>query len=294
LRQLNISNCLIVLEPLSTGSNIEDVRLLMLRNSYAAALARLGPWAILALGPRHSPTTTKLIEQLLDQDTLTSSLLEKILLEARQAATTSTTPDFSSLLEGQFELFYTNGDFRGDAAQLAKDWHEAYGDPVPDQPGNYEVTNSALSDCAQDIGHVVSALLDGPFDALRGLSFQSVENIPSTMQEQLAAYLVRDSLLNKGLPLQGAKAHILLAGAQLAFQTNPQALLNSGPSRQQTQADLIQRIVKSRTPGTRAVTLDRLPQLNAQSDAVDKTRGRKLAQELLAAFEQQRRSSSAP
>ena len=106
LRQLNISNSLIILEPLSSSSNIEDVRVLMLRNSYAAAMARLGPWTILALGPRHSPTTTMLVEQLLDQDTLTTNQLEKILLEARQAATTPTTPDFSSLLEGQFELFY--------------------------------------------------------------------------------------------------------------------------------------------------------------------------------------------
>ncbi len=187
-----------------------------------------------------------------------------------------------------------DGVFKGDAAQLAKNWHEAYGDPIPDQPGNYEVTDYALSDCAQDIGQVVSALLDGPFDALGGVAFQSVENIPWMMQEQLAANLVQDSLLNKGLPLQGAKAHILLAGAQLAFQTNPRALLNSGPSRQQTQADLIQRIVKSRAPGTRAVTLDRLPQLNSQSDATDKTRGRSLAQELLAAFEQQHGSSTAP
>jgi hypothetical protein len=186
------------------------------------------------------------------------------------------------------------GVFKDDAAQLAKNWHEAYGDPVPDQPGNYEVTNYTLSDCAQDIGYVVSALLDGPFDALGGKAFQSVENIPWTMQEQLAAYLVRDSLLNRGLPLQSAGAHILLAGAQLAFQTNPRALLNSGPSRQQTQADLIQRIVQSRAPGIRAVTLDRLPQLDSQSDAADKTRGRNLAQELLATFEQQHGSSTAP
>jgi hypothetical protein len=106
LRQLNIRNCLIVLEPLSTNSDTEDVRVLMLRNSYATALAQLGPWTVLALGPRHCPTTTMLIEQLHDQDILTVDQLEKDLLEARRRAAELATEDFKFLLEGQFELFY--------------------------------------------------------------------------------------------------------------------------------------------------------------------------------------------
>lgn len=103
LRKLNISNCLIVLEPLSTGSSFEDLRVLMLRNSYAMALARLGSWTVLALSPRHTSTTTRFIERLLNEETLTASWLEKIVQEARQQ-----TPlfSFNSLLEGQYDLFY--------------------------------------------------------------------------------------------------------------------------------------------------------------------------------------------
>ncbi|HYU73902.1 MAG TPA: tetratricopeptide repeat protein [Ktedonobacteraceae bacterium] len=100
LRHLGISNAVIVLEPLSTGSTFEDVRVLMLRNSYAAALARLGPWTVLAIGPEHGSTTTKLIEQLLHEATLTTDLLENIIYQPR------TEPSFNRLLEGQFELFY--------------------------------------------------------------------------------------------------------------------------------------------------------------------------------------------
>jgi len=103
LRRLNISKSLIVLEPLSTGSMFEDVRVLMLRNSYAAALARLGPWTVLAIGPKHSSATTRMVERLLQADVLKTKLLENIVQEARQQTTLSS---FSSLLEGQFELFY--------------------------------------------------------------------------------------------------------------------------------------------------------------------------------------------
>jgi hypothetical protein len=103
LRQLSISNSLIILEPLSTGSNIEDIRVLLLRNSYAAALARLGAWTILAIGPRHCPTTTRLVQQLLNVDPLTTDQLEIMVQEARRDTTPSS---FDNLLEGQFELFY--------------------------------------------------------------------------------------------------------------------------------------------------------------------------------------------
>jgi hypothetical protein len=180
----------------------------------------------------------------------------------------------------------SNAAFTDEAEELAHNWSEAYGDPIPDQPDRYRVTNYILSECAQDIGHVVAALLDGPFDALEGQSFQGIDNLLWSTQKQEAASLVRDSLLTNGLPLQGATAHILLAGAQLAFQINPQALVTGGPSRRQTQADLIRRIIESRAPGTRAATLDDMPQDDSQLETHDKATGFNLALELLAEFKQ--------
>lgn len=186
-----------------------------------------------------------------------------------------------------------NISFETDAVRLEKSWNEAYGDPVPGQPGCYEITDYVLSECTQDIEKVVAALLDEPFDALGGKSFKEITDIPWTIQEQRAALLVRDSLLYQDLPLEGERPRILLAGAQLAFQENPQALVNSGNSRQKTQADLIERIVSSRTPGTRGPGDPRpLPQLNQQSDASDQAKGRKLAEAMLAAFDSAQHSEN--
>jgi hypothetical protein len=103
LRQLHITSSLIVLEPLSTGLNVEDARVLLLRNRYAAALARLGSWTVLATGPRHSTTTTNLLEQLLNTDPLTIEILENIVQIARKQTSAFS---FDSFLEGQFEIFY--------------------------------------------------------------------------------------------------------------------------------------------------------------------------------------------
>ena len=186
-----------------------------------------------------------------------------------------------------------NISFETDAIGLEKSWNEAYGDPVPSQPGSYEITDYVLSECTQDIDRVVVALMDGPFDALGGKSFKEIQDIPWTMQEQLAALLVRDSLLYTDLPLEGERPRILLAGAQLAFQANPQALVNKGPSRQKTQADLIDRIVSSRAPGIRGPSDPRpLPELDQQSDESDRAKGRNLALAWLAEFDSKQHSEN--
>jgi|GEM_PF-1636967 len=183
--------------------------------------------------------------------------------------------------------------FEADALRLEKSWNEAYGDSIPGQPCSYEITDYVLSGCAQDIEKVVAALLDGRFDVLGGKSLKEIKGIPWTRKEQDDALLVRDSLLKEDTRLQGERARILLAGAQLAFQERPQALINSGPSRQKTQADLIKRIVSRRTPGTRGPGDPRpLPPLNAQSDASDQATGRKRAEAMLAAFDSAQHSQN--
>ncbi len=99
LRQLGISRSLIILEPLSTGSTFEDSRVLMLRNSYASALARLGTWTVLAIGPRRS-SSSLLVQQLLQADQLTDDKLEALVQQARQQARPG------RVLEDQYSLVY--------------------------------------------------------------------------------------------------------------------------------------------------------------------------------------------
>jgi hypothetical protein len=98
LRQLGISRSLIILEPLSTGSYFEDIRVLLLRNSYAANLARLGTWTVLAVGPRRS--SYPLIQQLLEAEKLSAGQLEDMLLKARQQKRSG------HFLDDQFSLTY--------------------------------------------------------------------------------------------------------------------------------------------------------------------------------------------
>jgi hypothetical protein len=180
----------------------------------------------------------------------------------------------------------SSGAFATDAKRLEESWDEAYGDSVPGKSDGYKITDYVLSECVQDIEEVVKALLDKPFDALGGKPFKDLKHIPWTRQEQSAALLVCNSLLHKDRPLQGERARILLAGAQLAFLENPEGLLNGGRSRQKTQADLIHRIVSNRTPGTRGrYDPTPLPQLNQQTDESDKVKGRDVAHAMLAEFE---------
>jgi hypothetical protein len=186
----------------------------------------------------------------------------------------------------------SSGVFVSDAKRLEERWNEAYGNPGTS--GAYEISDYVLSECAQDIEKIVLALLDETFDALGGKSFKDLKGIPWTKQEQRAALLVRDSLLQEKRSLQGERPRILLAGAQLAFQERPQALVNTGPSPQKTQADLIKRIVESRIPGTRGPNDPKpLPQLNQQSDESDKAKGLDLAKVLLAEFEKRHAQKTA-
>lgn len=178
-----------------------------------------------------------------------------------------------------------SGAFTAEAEQLQKRWNEAYGDPIADQPGSYRISQYVLSECEQDIPKVVAALLEHPFDALAGKALSNINDIPWTQQEQRAALLVRESLLQEDVRLQGTRPRVLLAGAQLAFQERPQCLMYAGNARYKTQSDLIKRIVESRVPGTRAAVLDALPPLNQQSNEADQAQGRKLAEAMLAAFD---------
>ncbi len=98
LRLLGVSRSLIILEPLSTGATFEDSRVLLLRNNYAAALARLGTWTVLAIGPR--PDTAPLVRQLLTPAKLVANELEDLVLQAYHDGG----PELS--LQDQFGLYY--------------------------------------------------------------------------------------------------------------------------------------------------------------------------------------------
>lgn len=176
------------------------------------------------------------------------------------------------------------GRFANDANRLQKSWNEAYGEPVPDQLDRYQILDYVLSSCEQDIEKVVAALLEGAFDALNGKSFQDIEGIPWTGEKQDGALIVRKSLLQEDTKLQGTEPRILLAGAQFAFQERPQRLVYAGASRQKTQSDLVERILQSRAPGVRTIPKS-LRELNQQSDDADRAKGRKLAEEMLAAID---------
>ncbi|HEX2913606.1 MAG TPA: hypothetical protein VH186_22575 [Chloroflexia bacterium] len=80
LRLLGINRSLLILEPLPTGSDFEDLRVLLLRNFYAASLARLGNWVVLCTGPDHSVAAW--LSQLLDSARLLPVDLEEVVRQA--------------------------------------------------------------------------------------------------------------------------------------------------------------------------------------------------------------------
>jgi hypothetical protein len=105
--QQTLSPGLIILEPLTTWSVSEDIRVLMLRNSYAAQLARLGAWTVLAIGPRSDARSDHIINDLLQQIVNTENpapMLEEWVNTAQAKLAQSET---SRLLEQQIDLYYS-------------------------------------------------------------------------------------------------------------------------------------------------------------------------------------------
>lgn len=165
--------------------------------------------------------------------------------------------------------------FAPEASALSQTWLETYG-------GETAGKDFALADYTADLDAVVEALLIAPFDALDGKGFAEVNEIRWTAADQQKASSIRDSLLKEGVAFGSKETRILLAGAQLAFQQNPTGLLNTGPSRQKTQADLINHIVRNRVGGVRgeATTRGTTRPTSATTEA-DKAKGRELAKSLL-------------
>ncbi len=176
--------------------------------------------------------------------------------------------------------------FGSEATKLAQGWNQLYGEPVAGQPNTYQIKDFALSECAADIPAVVKALLDSPFEALDRRTFKDVDKVRWSALDQQAALKIRDSLLQPGLSLDSGKPSVLIAGAQLAFQQNPQALLSSAvpTTRTKTQTDLIAKILASRVSGTRAATTRPTSAAPLQTNA-DRDTGKALAEALLAEFD---------
>ncbi|HEX2911218.1 MAG TPA: hypothetical protein VH186_10450 [Chloroflexia bacterium] len=141
--------------------------------------------------------------------------------------------------------------FGNEAAILRQNWNRAYGEPVEGEPGVYAINDYLLSECEQDIEAVVSALLDAPFEALDNQSFKALKSLCWNASDQQTATKVSASLLKKGLPLPTSNPRQLLAGAQLAFQQQPEELLNEGAANRKTQLDLLKQILQTREPGRR-------------------------------------------
>jgi len=105
LGNLKLLDALLVLEARTTGVASEDLRVLLLRNSYAVALARFGV-SVLALGPRpvarlgHSPVDA-LLWQLGGADGLAPAALELLVQAARLQLLGG-----EDWIEGQVELYY--------------------------------------------------------------------------------------------------------------------------------------------------------------------------------------------
>jgi hypothetical protein len=106
LNSMRLADSLLVLEVRGADSQSGDIKLLLLRNRFVAALARLG-LTVLALGPRpiaqlgHSPADM-LIQQLVQAPELDVATLEKKLHEARQALLAAD----SDVLRAQLDLYY--------------------------------------------------------------------------------------------------------------------------------------------------------------------------------------------
>lgn len=176
--------------------------------------------------------------------------------------------------------------FAAEATTLARRWNTAYGEQVGGKGDNYQIKDFALPECAADIPAVVKAMLETPFEALDRQAFSDIKEIRWSKTDQQAALKIKDSLIKPGQPLVSVNPRILLAGAQLAFQENPQALLNSNipVPKTKTQADLIKKILEGREPGTRAA-IDRSKLTPPEQEASDKAKGQALAEALLAEFD---------
>lgn len=102
LRRLGASPSLLVLEALATGSAFDDLRVLLLLNSYAAALSQICGMMVLAIGPHTGSSYRWLIEQLVRLPILTIDEIEQLVQEARGGKHS----DSQSPFERQYILCY--------------------------------------------------------------------------------------------------------------------------------------------------------------------------------------------
>ncbi|MBV9789074.1 MAG: hypothetical protein JOZ51_12910 [Chloroflexi bacterium] len=74
---------MIIIEALSAGSTFEDIRVGMLLNTYAAALARVSMCVVITIGPRATAIGDHLLTDFIKADTLTISRIDALVHDAR-------------------------------------------------------------------------------------------------------------------------------------------------------------------------------------------------------------------
>jgi hypothetical protein len=115
LHSLDANRALLILEQLATGSAVEDVRALLLRNRYAATLARLWNGPLLTTGPRYVPYRgykggyNRLYNALLQRGAWTSWDLDELVRQVcceLLATDSSSRSRLPTVLESQIYLYY--------------------------------------------------------------------------------------------------------------------------------------------------------------------------------------------
>lgn len=193
--------------------------------------------------------------------------------------------------------------FAAEAAALEQLWNRMYGRPAPAQPDTFVIDDFVQSECVPDIRHVLSALLDRNYPQFGDKPLTQAGALCWTEEQQRLALSTQQSLRSHD-PLPTSDPRVLMAGAQLAFAQMPPTLFllessadtsvkPSPANGYKTQAEFIQKILSSRTPGTRflALSTNLLPSAEQLADTDHKI-GETFARDILARWDQQANTAS--
>jgi hypothetical protein len=170
--------------------------------------------------------------------------------------------------------------FNVQAADLENTWKGLYGEP----------DGYPFQECEQEIDLVVKALLQMPFDKLRGgVALTEIDDLCWNDSKQKWAGAVSELLWQPAnVSLQSKDPRVLIAGAQLAFQNGPGDFAPGGLLPDNRPARVVSQILAGREPGVRSRddALQNQPVVENFAEQ-DQRHGRQLAERLLAAWDRQ-------
>lgn len=133
-------------------------------------------------------------------------------------------------------------------------------------------SSHAMPEFEPDIPVIVKALLQGPYPELGGAALTDVNSFSAADQQQ-ALKAANQALANYAL--QSEKVHILMAGARLAFEKDPEKYHT-----QKVAKRIIERVLAAQQIGVRAEDRRRRPRELQALDTYDNAAGKKLFQRI--------------